>query len=173
MRNFLTLAAWNDSLKLLALCGGAFVVATSLPETGKIGGMDALMEKLRPAGPYFFGTTIAIFGFEHFYYAKYVALLVPAWLPLPMFWVYFTGLALVAAGAAILLKIKVQLAATLLGIALFLWLVMLHIPRALDKQIADNANEWTSVFEALGFCGIALLIAGTYKTAGTEPVNNA
>jgi uncharacterized membrane protein YphA (DoxX/SURF4 family) len=81
--------------------------------------------------------------------------------------VYFAGIALIAAGAAIMLKFKVKLAASLLGLMLFLWLIMVHIPRGLDTSIVDRANEWTSVFEALAFSGIAFLIAGTYKPAQT------
>jgi uncharacterized membrane protein YphA (DoxX/SURF4 family) len=165
------LAGWNDAFKLLALCGGAFIVATSFP-ADTVSGIDAVTEKLRPAGPYFFATTMIVFGIEHFIYPKFVALLVPSWLPFHLFWAYFAGIALIAAGAAIVFKFKVKLAATLLGIMLFLWLVMIHIPRALDTTIVDRANEWTSLFEALAFSGIAFLIAGTYKPEQTAAVNN-
>lgn len=165
------LAGWNDAFKLLALCGGAFIVATSFP-TDTVSGIDAVTEKLRPAGPYFFATTMIVFGIEHFIYPKFVALLVPSWLPFHLFWVYFAGIALIAAGAAIVFKFKVKLAATLLGIMLFLWLVMIHIPRALDTTIVDRANEWTSLFEALAFSGIAFLIAGTYKPEQTVAAVN-
>lgn len=176
------LAGWNDAFKLLALCGGAFIVATSFP-ADTVSGIDAVTEKLRPAGPYFFATTMIVFGIEHFIYPKFVALLVPSWIPSHLFWnpswlpfnlfcVYFAGIALIAAGAAIMFKFKVKLAATLLGIMLFLWLVMVHIPRGLDTSILDRANEWTSVFEALAFSGIAFLIAGTYKSAQTAAVSS-
>lgn len=101
-----------------------------------------------------------------------------------------------AAGAAIMFRVKVKLAANLLGIALFTWLVVLHIPRAVASQRKENAklakerlvnpkqdaeserkvdeasaNEWTSACEALGFSGIAFLIAGTYKPKETQAVS--
>ncbi|WP_184543991.1 hypothetical protein [Mucilaginibacter sp. FT3.2] len=165
--NLTVLYMWGDAFKLLAFCGGALIVATSIPAQ-KVTGLDAIMDRLRPFGPYFFATTMIVFGIEHFIYPQFVALLIPGWIPFHVFWTYFAGLALIVAGAAIMLKIKVKLAASLLGLALFLWLIMLHIPRALDTKIADRANEWTSVFEALGFSGIAFLIAGTYKPKETE-----
>lgn len=165
--NLQVLYMWSDAFKLLAFCGGSLIVATSIP-TQKVTGLDAITDRLRPAGPYFFAITMIVFGIEHFIYPTFVAMLVPSWVPFHLFWTYFAGVALVAAGAAIMLKIKVKLAASLLGLALFLWLVMLHIPRAFDKTIADRANEWTSVFEALGFSGIAFLIAGTYKPKELE-----
>jgi hypothetical protein len=42
---------------------------------------------------------------------------------------------------------------------LFLWLVLLHIPRAIAEPYVAKGNEITSVFEALAFSGIALGIA--------------
>jgi len=50
--------------------------------------------------------------------------------------------------------------ALLLGLMLFFWVFMLHIPRAIADPHSGNGNEWASVFEALAFSGIAFLIAG-------------
>ncbi len=191
------LGGWGDAFKLLAYSGGALVVATSIPPQ-KMSGMDAITDRLRPYGPYFFATTMIVFGFMHFIYPDFVNMLVPAWIPFPTFWTYFAGVALMAAGAAIMFKIKVKLAANLLGIALFCWLLLLHIPRAVISQRNENAklakerlttpkeefdkkkkideasaNEWTSVCEALGFSGIAFLIASTYKPKEVEPVSSS
>lgn len=165
--NLSNLGGWTNALKMLAFCGGALIVATSLP-THKISGIDIVTEKLRPAGPYFFATTVIVFGIMHFVYPTFVATLVPAWLPFHLFWTYFAGVALIAAGAAIVLRVKVKLAATLLGVALLLWLFMLHVPRAIADPHSGDGNEWTSVFEALGFSGIAFLIAGMYKPRRPE-----
>ena len=43
---------------------------------------------------------------------------------------------------------------------IFLWVVMLHIPRAVTATPATRANETTAVFEALAFSGLAFLLAG-------------
>jgi hypothetical protein len=42
----------------------------------------------------------------------------------------------------------------------FLWVLLLHIPRAIGAlDAASSRNEWTAVFEALAVSGIALVIA--------------
>jgi uncharacterized membrane protein YphA (DoxX/SURF4 family) len=101
-----------------------------------------------------------LFGIDHFLYADFVSKLVPMWIPGQLFWTYFAGVALIGSGIGIILKIKLKLVATLLGVMIFLWLIMLHIPRAIADPYGDKGNEVTSVFEALGFSGIAFVIAG-------------
>ena len=71
----------------------------------------------------------------------------------------FTGLALIAGGTGLLVPPTARLAATLSGVMIFLWVLMLHIPRALSGP--NNANETAGVFEALAMSGIALMVAGS------------
>jgi uncharacterized membrane protein YphA (DoxX/SURF4 family) len=71
--------------------------------------------------------------------------------------------ALIGSGIAIILKIKLRIIATLLGIMIFLWFIFLHIPRAIAQPFVDKGNEVTSAFSALAFCGIAFVIAGSKK----------
>jgi uncharacterized membrane protein len=103
---------------------------------------------------------MVVFGYMHFLYPDFVATLVPNWIPGHLFWTYFAAVALIASGLGILLNIQRRLAALLLGIMLFLWVIMLHIPRAVVALPADHGNEWASVFEALAFSGMAFLLAG-------------
>ncbi|WP_299356191.1 hypothetical protein [Mucilaginibacter sp.] len=77
------------------------------------------------------------------------------------------GVALIAGAAGIILNIKRQLAANLLGAIIFIWLITLHIPRAIADPVSGNGNEIVSVFEALAFSGIAFLIAANAKTKKT------
>ena len=100
-----------------------------------------------------------VFGIDHFLYTEFVATLVPRWIPAPVFWTYFAAVALIGSGVAIILKIKIRLIGILLGIMLFIWFVILHIPRAVADPYVDKGNEVTSVFEALAFSGIAFVIA--------------
>ena len=71
--------------------------------------------------------------------------------------------ALIAAGLGIIVNIKRRLAAILSGAMIFIWFVILHIPRAIADPHSGKGNEWTSVFEALAFSGIAFLIASQSK----------
>src|SRR5215472_11313433 len=42
-----------------------------------------------------FAIAMAIFGADHFVFAKFVATIVPAWIPWHEFWTYFVGVALI------------------------------------------------------------------------------
>jgi len=89
-------------------------------------------------------------------YGQFVSTLVPAWIPARLFWAYFVGVAFFAASASLTLNIKGSLAAALLGLMFFTWVVILHAPRIVS---AMHANEWTSGVVALAMSGGALLLA--------------
>jgi hypothetical protein len=80
-----------------------------------------------------------------------------------MFWIYFTGSALIGSGIAIILKIKLRVIAALLGTMIFIWVVILHIPKVIASPVTDNEGEVTSAFLALAYCGIAFVIAGASR----------
>lgn len=150
------LASWINPLKLLALSGGAFMTARLFPSKISIGLLKSV-DKISPYGKYFFGIMLVVFGFTHFVYTDFVKTLVPAWIPGPLLWAYVTGVALIGAGVAILIHFKPRQISLLLALMLYIWLLVLHIPRAVIATAADNGNEWTSVFQCLAFAGMALL----------------
>jgi hypothetical protein len=45
---------------------------------------------------------------------------------------------------------------------IFIWVVILHIPRAVAMR---NSNETTAVFEALAFSGVAFILAAAPREA--------
>lgn len=147
------LGAWTNALKLLGLAGGAFMVATIYPGKKSFGNI----EKIALSGRYCFALMLIIFGIDHFLYAEFVKTLVPGWIPGPLFWTYLTGIALIAAGLAIFLHFKPRTVGPLLAIMLLIWLVVLHIPRAILAPATDDGNELTSVFQCLAFSGMAFL----------------
>lgn len=153
------LASWINTFKELTLCGGAWMVAGSLEERSPSPALPKFLEAIMPFGRYFLPITVATFGVTHFLYLEFVQNLVPSWIPGHLFWAYFAGIALIASGLAIIFSFQARLAALLLGIMIFLWVFMLHIPRALADPRSGLGNEWTSVFEALAFSGIAFLMA--------------
>jgi uncharacterized membrane protein YphA (DoxX/SURF4 family) len=157
-----SLGAWTDALKLFALAGGAFIISTVYQDK-KNNGMK-IIEKIGPYGKYFFAVMLIIFGIDHFLYVDFVKTLVPDWIPGALFWTYFAGVALIASGLAIFLNFKPMAISFLLATMLFIWLIVLHIPRAIAAPITDNGNEWTSVFECLAFSGISILYPYSNKT---------
>lgn len=167
------LGLWAVPLKETALAGGAFVIAASYPDPGKIAPKNPLiriLETLIPFGPFLFCFTMVSFGITHFFYAQAVQDLVPAWVPDHLFYTYFAGTALIASGVAIIIDVRVPLIALLLAITIFIWFIILHIPRALAQPLADQGNEITSALSALAFSGIALVIAGnSRRTASDKP----
>ena len=158
------LGLWTNALKELALSGGAFVIAGSFTSAFPKPVAVKLLEKVIPAGPVFFSITMICFGIGHFMYIQFVSLLVPGWVPDPIFWTYLAGVALIAAGIAIILEIRVRRIGILLGAMIFLWLILLHLPSSVANPFGDKGNEVTSAYTALAFSGIAFVIAGMQHT---------
>ncbi len=151
------LGSWTNAFKLLTMSGGAWMVVGSLEE--RTAQNMGFLEPIMPIGRYFLPITVVAFGYAHFLYVEFVQTLVPAWIPGHVFWTYFAGVALIASGLGIIFHVQARLAAFLLGLMILLWFIMLHIPRAIADPHSGNGNEWTSVFEALAFSGIAFIMA--------------
>jgi len=155
------LGSWADGLEELALAGGAFVVAGTFPkQLNRQTVLIKLLEKLIVFGPALFSLTMILFGICHFLYTQYISPMVPAWFPgSAMFWTRFAGVALIGAGVTITVGIKQKLAATLLGIMIFIWLIIIHIPSLFPGLFGSHCALLVSAFSALAFAGIAFLIA--------------
>jgi uncharacterized membrane protein YphA (DoxX/SURF4 family) len=160
--NYTHLGQWENAEKELALSSGAFVVAGYFPGKSE-SVLFRFLEKLIPLGVIFFSITIISFGLDHFLYAKEASEYIPSWIGNHMFWIYFAGIALLGSGIGILLKIKCRLMATLLGAMILIWVIILHIPKAIASPFDYMGGEVVSGFLALAYCGIAFVIAGTGK----------
>jgi uncharacterized membrane protein len=151
------LGIWTDALKLLALCGGALIVANVFASSTNSLFIKSL-HKTSFLGGYFFGIMLLAFGIDHFLYTDFVKTLVPAWIPGALFWTYLAGVALAGAGLAFIIKFKMKTISILTGIVLLLWLIVLHIPRAVTMDTSKDPNEIVSAFECLAFSGMAFLL---------------
>ena len=154
---------WTNPAKALAMLGGVIILAGVLPEEVRPSGIAGWFERLRPLGPLFLGGFMILGGIQHFVYVGFVTTLVPSWIPGPELWVYFTGVALIAGGMGILVPKTARLAATMSGIMMFLWVLLLHIPRALADT--SNAGEVSGIYEALALSGAAFMLAGRGRAA--------
>jgi uncharacterized membrane protein YphA (DoxX/SURF4 family) len=158
--NYMHFYDWENAVKELSLAGGALAIAGS--HLGKSQNpVIRFLGRLIPLGAIIFSLTIISFSINHFLYAKEAADYIPSWVPNHMFWIYFAGVALLGSGMAILLKIKPGLMAALLGTMIFIWVIILHIPKAIGDSMAGG--EVSSAFLALAYCGIAFVIAGDIK----------
>jgi len=157
---------WGTELtwfgKALALTGGSLAVTGSLPkESGNRWSIVNQTVVFTLIGRYSLGIFMIICGIEHFMFVEFVKTLVPAWIPGNVFWTYFAGVALIAGGIGLLLNQTVKIAALLSGLMVFIWLIILHVPRAVASM--GDGNEWIAVAEALAVSGIAFVLAGTSR----------
>lgn len=139
------LSDWENMAKTLSLAGGAWVLTVS--------------PRLIRTGTIIFGLTILNFGIMHFVYAREASGYIPDWIPNHVFWMYPTGAVLIISSLGIIFRIWARPLAILLGTMIFVWVIILHIPKATSAPLAENAGEVSSAFLALGYCGIAFVIS--------------
>jgi uncharacterized membrane protein YphA (DoxX/SURF4 family) len=161
--HYKNLLEWDNPGKELSLAGGAFVIAGAFAEKNK-NRLNIIGDKLIRLGAILFSLPVITFGILHLLYAKDVSTMVPSWIPRPVFWTYLAGIALIGSGISIIFKIKTRFIAALLGSMIFIWFVILHIPRVIHAPVTDLEGEVTSAFLALAYSGIAFVIAGAYNT---------
>ncbi len=126
---------WTSGFEILAMCGAALVVAGTAAELGRL----------------LFASLLVVVGTQHFLYARFVATLVPGWIPGRLFWAVFVGVVFFAAALSIATRKSAGLAATLLGLMFFLWVFVVHLPRVAASP--HDGKEWTSALVALAMCG--------------------
>ncbi len=158
--NYKHLTEWENAEKELALAGGAFVIAGWFSTKSK-NAVGSSPNKLSSFGAILYSVPILSFGILHFMYGNEVSSMVPGWIPFHLFWIYFAGAALIGSGIAIILKIKTRLIAALLGIMIFVWFIIIHVPEVISSSPDDMNGEIVSAFLALAYSGIAFVIAGT------------
>jgi len=95
-------------------------------------------------------------GIQHFIFIEFVKTLVPRWIPGDVFWSYVAGVGLAAAGIALITGIQRKLAALIASYMVFVWFVILHVPRGFGETA--SYNEWIAIFEALFVAGVLVVI---------------
>jgi uncharacterized membrane protein YphA (DoxX/SURF4 family) len=147
------------ALETLCLGVGLLGLAALSPVEGFAALSGDANRKLVLVSRIVFGVAMVIFGWQHFMYAQFLVNLVQTWLPAHAFWIYFTGTAMMLAGAATATGILARLAGICLGIMFILWFLTLHLPRVLAA--VHNQDEITSMFVALAFGGVSLIFAAS------------
>lgn len=115
----------------------------------------------------------------HYRFAPFVAGIVPPWMPWRLFWAYFTGAALLAAGLSIAARKQVRLSATLLGFMLFLFLLLIHTPsmvRSILQKPEDVKDLWSlngtggvnNALKDFGLTVSALILATAHRAPGRD-----
>ncbi len=143
----------------LALTAGYFLAAEALPSHGaRAQRWQHAVWTTAEMSRILFAVSLWIFGADHIDAAKFVASLIPAWIPGHMFWTYFTAMGLIAAALSTLLRRWAMASSFLLGWMFFLWVVLLHVPRVIAHP---SVNEWNSASVALAMAGCSWLLAAS------------
>jgi uncharacterized membrane protein YphA (DoxX/SURF4 family) len=166
--------------ELLACCAGSWMLArtfslsasgsdlgsglTSEPDSPL--GSSTLTTRLATLARWLFGIAFVVFGSLHLQAPAWIAGLIPHWIPFHLFFTFFTGSALVAAGLAIAAGFWTRLSAALLALMLFSWVVLVHAPRI--AHAPHDGDEWNSGFVCLIMAGFALIVAALAPRSPAE-----
>ena len=168
---------WTRLGKALMLFGGALAVAGSVgrTEVRPYGSQERVRPDGSPGrtlihlGRFCLGIFMIGCGIQHFLWIEFVTSLVPGWIPGALFWTRFAGVALIAGGAGLMVPWTARLAGILSGLMVFVWFLILHIPRAVSAPTNNSRNEWIAVFEALAVSGIAFVLSAPAARKSEEP----
>src|SRR6185437_6192203 len=115
--------------------------------------------KLIVLGPVFEAVSLAIFSAEHLLAAKGISTIVPKWLPGPMFWAYFFGVALAAAAISFIVWWGVRWSAV--GLALFFLLIVATVDLPNLQRGLHERLFWILTVRETCFAGGAMVLAGS------------
>jgi putative oxidoreductase len=124
------------------------------------------MKHLSTIGRILFALPFGILGLNHFFMYNYYVGMVSSFIPGGGFTVIITGIALIAACIAIILRKYIQIACLLLALLLLVFICTIHIP-----GLFETAQASTALIELLkdtALLGGALMIAGMYKEGQEE-----
>ena len=98
-----------------------------------------------------------MFGIMHFMMTQQMAGVVPDWMPAASFWVYFTGVAHIAAAIAIASNNLIRLAGILLAVMLLTFVFTVHLPGVFNPE--TMASSLTNLLKDTALAGGALMAA--------------
>jgi uncharacterized membrane protein len=124
------------------------------------------LDKLLLFGPAFYAAPIAAFGTEHFTITAGIQSIVPEWIPWHAFWVYLVGACFIAAALSLVTRIEARLAASLLALTFFLFVVLMHGP----NWVHDPRNRFALAvaLRETSFSGGALALAVSLSSQWRE-----
>ena len=107
-----------------------------------------------------YGLALIFFGVGHFAYVKQTVVLVPAWLPGPVFWAYFTGGTFIGAGVAVLIGGWARLAAVLSALQMGLFILLVWLP--IVSAGHSSAIQWGEFVVTCALTAGAWVVADSY-----------
>jgi uncharacterized membrane protein len=155
--------SWILAMRELSFAGGAMVLTGCVwPRANRAGaGLAGLGRGIVAA-------TMIFYAIEQFLHPRHVPgvpleKLTPAWIPAPQLLAYLVGMALLAAGIALLIRRRIRSAAAGAGTVLLLLTVFFYIPILVTEIHSARAVE------GMNYVGDTLLFAATVLLAGFGP----
>ncbi len=87
-----------------------------------------------------FAIPFVFFGVNHFIVGANMSGAVPSFIPGGVFWIYFTGLSLIAAAVSLVINIKAKLAMRLLALMLLIFMLTIHLPGVFTPETAMQST---------------------------------
>jgi uncharacterized membrane protein len=159
-RGFTAMVFWIYVSASLVLIVGLIKVLNELPHEHGV-------DKIMPFGRLFFAIPLAVFGSEHFTATAGIASLVPSWIPAHVFWVYLVGVAFLCAALAIAVLVQARLAAALVGMTMFIFVLVMDAPAVAANP--HNRFFWALALRQLAFSGGAFAFAMSPSSSRTRP----
>jgi len=122
--------------------------------------------KILVLGPICEAVALAMFATEHFAGARDLMQIVPKWLPGPLFWTYFVGVALLAAALSFVAWRCVRLSAALLALLFLIIVATIDLPN-LPANLHDRLF-WTLTLRETCFASGAMVLAGSMWPRGNS-----
>jgi uncharacterized membrane protein len=135
---------------LAALAAGLILLRSRLTRASNT-------DRILLLGPVFSAVALAIFAFEHFLAAADLAPIVPHYLPFPLFWTYFVGVALLAAAISFIAWRYVRLSASLLTLLFLIIVATVDMPN-LPASLHDRFF-WILTVRETAFASGATILA--------------
>lgn len=101
------------------------------------------------------------FGIENLMDASGKAGIVPSYIPGGIFWIYFTGVAMILAALALITGKQAREACLGLAVMLLVFIVTIHLPHLANPQ--TKAMGLIQFYKDISLMGAALVLAGTFK----------
>jgi putative oxidoreductase len=122
--------------------------------------MKNLILKISAIGKYLYAVPMLIFGLFHFLNANAMAGMVP--IPGGVFWIYFTGVALLLAGISIIIKKYDDWSSFLLAMMLLTFVVIIHLPGVMAG--GETAQMYmTNLLKDIALAGGSLIYLNSKK----------
>ena len=113
-------------------------------------------------GVVMYALVIGFFGVNHFLHSTGFQNTIPAIIPYHIFWVYITGVALIAASISFLTGKYTRTAGLYLAIYLLIIVLTIHLPAVIRSEGDPIVSiSLTNLVKDTGLAGAALMIAGS------------